>query len=312
VWCYEGKLVVDFCSCPRIAFQQLSTEDGMDVSIQSFRWIHGSPDCAASTDPPLQSFQFDPNTFIIRQSKCQNFEAPFMYLLIGTKRALLLDSGARPQPSHPCPIQETVSDILHQWQNANDRHELEIVVAHSHAHGDHTAGDYQFRGRPNTTIVSPALDEVKMFFGLSQWPDGSSTLDLGGRSLVIFPIPGHEPSHIAVYDSLSHVLLTGDTLYPGLLTVQDWEAYRASATRLAQFAKHHPISLVLGAHIEMKSEPGQRYEIGTTFQPDEHSLPLTAKHIEEWHNACKAMGAHPHYDVHNDFIIEPLESGEIA
>jgi hypothetical protein len=55
----------------------------------------------------------------------------------------------------------------------------------------------------------------------------------------------------------------------------------------------------------MKSEPRQMYELGTTFQPDEHGLPLTAAHIEEWQNACRAMGAHPHRDVHDDFIIEP-------
>ena len=199
----------------------------MGSPIQSFRWIYGSSDCAASTDPPLQSFQFDRNTFIIRQSKCQNFEAPFMYLLIGAKRALLLDSGAQPRPHQSCPIQETVSDILHQWQSANDRPELEIIVAHSHSHDDHTAGDYQFKGRPNTTVVPPVLDEVKAFFSLPQWPNGSSTLDLGGRTLVVFPIPGHELSHIVVYDSATHVLLTGDTLYPGLLTVQDWEAYQS-------------------------------------------------------------------------------------
>lgn len=100
------------------------------------------------------------------------------------------------------------------------------------------------------------------------------------------------------------MLLTGDTLYPGLLTVRDWNAYRDSASRLAAFAAQHTISLVLGDHIEMKNVPGQLYPIGTPYQPNEHALPLTVAHLEEWHSACEAMAGSPHRDVHKDFIID--------
>jgi len=99
-------------------------------------------------------------------------------------------------------------------------------------------------------------------------------------------------------------LLTGDTLYPGLLTVQDWNAYRRSAARLAAFAQQHEVALVVGNHIEMKKAPGELYPIGTTFQPDEHALPLKTAHIEELHAACEAMADSPHRDVHDDFIID--------
>ncbi len=41
---------------------------------------------------------FDAHTFILRQSKTVNFEAPFLFLLCGNERALLLDTGATADP----------------------------------------------------------------------------------------------------------------------------------------------------------------------------------------------------------------------
>jgi hydroxyacylglutathione hydrolase len=107
------------------------------------------------------------------------------------------------------------------------------------------------------------------------------------------------------YDPNTRILLTGDTFYPGKLTVDKWPAYRQGASRLAQFAAAHPVFFVLGAHIEMKQTPRLMYPIGTTFQPDEHILPLVSQHINSWRIACEAMGDHPHYDIHDEFIIEP-------
>jgi hypothetical protein len=90
-----------------------------------------------------------------------------------------------------------------------------------------------------------------------------------------------------------------------LLTVRDWAAYRRSAARLTDFAKQHDVSLVLGNHIEMKKTPRELYPVGTTYQPDEHPLRLSAAHIAELHAACEAMANSPRLDVHDDFIIQP-------
>ena len=54
--------------------------------------IHGSPDCSEGIDQPIQVFQQDKSTWVLRQNKCLSFEAPFMYLLLGDDRALLLDT----------------------------------------------------------------------------------------------------------------------------------------------------------------------------------------------------------------------------
>ena len=57
------------------------------------RWREGSKDCKANTDAPLQVHPYNPQTFILRENLCATFEGPFMYLLVGSTRALLIDTG---------------------------------------------------------------------------------------------------------------------------------------------------------------------------------------------------------------------------
>jgi hydroxyacylglutathione hydrolase len=269
-------------------------------------WIHGSADCDANSDPALQVHQFDESTYILRQNKCLNFEAPFLYLLFGQSKALLLDTGAQPAPGHELPLEKTVQAITRQWASSQRRQFIELIVAHSHSHNDHVYGDAQFISQPHTRVIRPNLASVRSFFGFTDWPNGNAKLDLGGRMLTVFPIPGHEATHLAIYDAATQILLTGDTLYPGLLTVPDWPTFCASARRLTEFSSANQISFILGAHIEMKRAARELYAVGTTYQPDEHVLQLQGKHILELQRVCKAMGDIPHRDVHADFIIQPL------
>jgi hypothetical protein len=63
-----------------------------DLEKQS--WIHGSANCTENNEPGLQILKFNETTYILRQNKCLNYEAPFLYLFVGTNRALLVDTGA--------------------------------------------------------------------------------------------------------------------------------------------------------------------------------------------------------------------------
>lgn len=277
-------------------------------------WIHGSANCTGNTDPPIQIHQFDPDTFILRQSKCSDpgnaaqpgssFEAPFLYLLFGTSKALLLDSGATASAAR-FPVAAAVNKIRSDRAARLGKPVVPLLIAHSHSHGDHAAGDAQFQGQPGVSIVPLGLAGVKQFFQLPQWPNGRGTIDLGGRILDVIPAPGHEPSHIAIYDRRERLLLSGDTLYPGLLVVNDWRSYRRTAARLAAFAATNPVSHVLGAHIEMTAQAGRWFGLGTLFQPGEHRLELTQAHLTEWNAALQAIGAQPRLDRRADFIIYP-------
>lgn len=249
------------------------------VGSWNVRWIHGTPPRSPARDPPLQVHPYEEHTYILRQSKDVSFEAPFLYLLLGNRRALLLDSGATADPRR-FPLRTTVDALLEAWQRQHSRPEYSLAVAHSHGHGDHVAGDGQFSGRPNTSVVGRDLPSVLHFFELSG--DGSRPVefDLGGRILDVFAIPGHQAASIAVYDRWTRLLFTGDTVYPGRLYVRDMPAFRASLGRLVDFAKAHPVSAVLGGHIEMSERPGVDYPLGARYQPHELPLPMDPGRLE--------------------------------
>jgi glyoxylase-like metal-dependent hydrolase (beta-lactamase superfamily II) len=122
---------------------------------------------------------------------------------------------------------------------------------------------------------------VRGYFGFKNWPSGQGRIELGGRELTVLPIPGHQDESVAVYDTQTGWLLTGDTVYPGRLYVFDWDAYRASVHRLAEFTRTHQVSAVLGTHIEMSKTAGKDYPMGSTYQPDEAPLPVTVQDLLE-------------------------------
>jgi glyoxylase-like metal-dependent hydrolase (beta-lactamase superfamily II) len=188
------------------------------VDLAAVRWIHGSPDRMRSTDPPLQVVAVDEDTFVIRQSKGVNFEAPFLYLLLGTEMALLHDTGATAD-ADLFPIRRTVEDLI-------AGRSLRIVITHSHGHGDHWAGDAQFTDLPPGSVASVGEEGVAEFFGIDDWPGGETTLDLGDRPVDVLPTPGHLGDHIVLFDRTRGFLLSGDTLLPGTLTVRDWGRVR--------------------------------------------------------------------------------------
>ncbi|HEX5188459.1 MAG TPA: MBL fold metallo-hydrolase [Streptosporangiaceae bacterium] len=261
------------------------------------RWIHG-----AAGEPPIQVHAYDPHTYVLRQSKASNYEAPFLYLLFGNERALLMDTGATREAA-TFPLRETVDGLLDGWLAEHPREDYELVVAHTHAHGDHIAGDGQFDGRPLTTVVPHEPAAVAAFFGFSSWPDEVVRFDLGGRVLDVTGIPGHQPASIAVFDPWSGFLLTGDTVYPGRLYALDFPSFTASLDRLAEFAAARPVTHVMGCHIEMTRKPGRDYPLGSKYQPDEPPLQMTVAQLAGVRDAARAAASKS--GVHNagDVII---------
>lgn len=272
------------------------------------RWIHGAPG-----EPALQAQAAAPGLWVLRQSKASNFEAPFLYLIAGERGALLLDTGAEPAGGADLPLRATVDRLLAQWQRERGLAPLALTVAHTHAHRDHIHGDAQFRDRPDTRIVGHSAAEVAAFFGLDRWPQGEAAFELGGRRLTVLPLPGHEAAHIAVYDPASASVFSGDALYPGLLTVRDLAAYRASAQRLAAFARAHRVERALGAHVEMSARPYRLYPLGSASQPEEHALPLDAAAIAHWADETARLGDFLGETAFADFAFARVpQAGEFA
>src|SRR5580765_3358639 len=56
------------------------------------RCDEGASKCATNSQSPLQVHSYNDRTFILRENLCVTFEAPFLYLLIGSEKALLTDT----------------------------------------------------------------------------------------------------------------------------------------------------------------------------------------------------------------------------
>jgi hydroxyacylglutathione hydrolase len=202
-----------------------------------------------------------------------------MALFVGDDRALLVDSGTGD------------ANVVGALDAALAGKDVDVLVARSHAHGDHTGGEADLASRSRTTL----LKQPK-----------TSTIDLGNRIVDVIPIPGHEATHVAFYDRRTRILLTGDTLYPGRLYVRDFAAYKASVARLVDFVDDgHPVSLVLGAHVEL-AKTGTELKAGAATHPGEHPLSLAESDLRDLHAATQKMTA-PARVVGPRWVIVPVQ-----
>lgn len=234
--------------------------------------------------PSFTVHAYNRDLLVIRQSGRTHFEKPFLYVLFGRDSTMLVDTGA---PG--AEVAGEIDRLLASRTDAGLPVPRALVVAHTHTHGDHVAGDSAFAVRPQTRLLGTSVDEVSAAFGIGSWPDGQGLIDLGGRAIDVIPIPGHDAASIAFYDRRTGILLAGDLLYPGRLYVRDAAAFRASVSRLVAFTRERPVSHILGAHIENTRTPYVDYPEGTVDQPDEHVLELGRAHLLELHDALDAM-----------------------
>jgi len=289
------KLKLVLCALAAFAVASAQETGALPAS-----WITSGPNCLEV--PEWQVHQYNPTFFILRESGCTNYEKPFLYLLFGKDRALLVDTGAGPVDTAAF-----TQKLIAKWLKLNQRASISLMVVHSHAHGDHIAGDKGFTGIPDVTLIPATVEAQQKAFGIANWPEQNGAIDLGERIVDVIPIPGHQPAHVAYYDRKTGILLTGDHLYPGRLYITDFPAYVGSTQRLVQFTDTRPVTHILGCHIEQSSTPYVDYPIGTIYQPSEHSLELGRAHLLELISALEALRGKPARVSLRDLTIYPRE-----
>jgi glyoxylase-like metal-dependent hydrolase (beta-lactamase superfamily II) len=283
-----------------LAFAWASEPDGAGLEPGQLpaSWLTCGPN--AVSVPDWQVHEYNDNFYILRESGCINYEKPFLYLIFGDQKALLEDTGAGQVNTGPF-----VEGLLAKWAKKTGHAPVQLMVVHSHNHGDHTAGDKQIQTMPEIEFIAPSVAAIQKAANITNWPTDPGTIDLGGRVLDVLGIPGHQDASIAIYDRKTGIFLTGDTLYPGRLYVSDFPAYMASAQRMADFVKTHPIAHVLGTHIEQSATPYLDYPIRTTYQPNEHSLAMTRANVLELNEAVQSMKDKPEKLALPDFTVQP-------
>ena len=118
------------------------------------------------------------------------------FLLIGTKKALLIDSGM----------------MVHNARDlAKEKTDLPLELLNTHADMDHVGSNVQFEA----FYMHPSEEENYRRGGregrLIPINEGDR-LDLGERVLEIIHLPGHTPGSIAVVDTKHRVLISGDPI----------------------------------------------------------------------------------------------------
>jgi glyoxylase-like metal-dependent hydrolase (beta-lactamase superfamily II) len=293
------------CSSVPLAFAQLPLPNGGDIraGILPKQWMTGGPKCMEI--PEWQVHEYNPDLYILRQSGCTDYEKPFVYLLFGKQRGLVLDTGSRNGNLAP-----TLERTVNNWLRRNKRDSIPLVVIHSHSHSDHVAGDAAIQAIHDPAMpivfIKPDLPAMQGFAQIANWPEDVGHADLGDRMLDIVAIPGHDVASVALYDRQTAILFTGDSLYPGRLYVHDLAAFQASTERMIRFTKGKPVAHILGCHIEETRTPYLDYEIGTIYQPDEHELSLSRGALLELEEALLLLNGKPARLALRDFTIWPV------
>ena len=192
--------------------------------------------------------KIDESTFIISEYK--HWEETHCYLLIGSDRALLIDTGLG-----ICNIYEQVRKLTAK----------PVTAIATHIHWDHIGGHKYF---PDFYAHEAELDwlngkfplpvqavqnmltercELPEDFDINKYDifqgepsrvlDDGDTIDLGGRTIQALHTPGHSPGHLCFWDAEKGYLFSGDLVYEGTLFANypstDPQSYLTSLEKIA-------------------------------------------------------------------------------
>lgn len=178
----------------------------------------------------------------------------FSYLIVGSERALLFDTG---------PGIRDITKVVKALTS------LPTVALPSHLHFDHIGNLPRFEevALPDLPALRAQTRDGRFSLGLYQflgfvegfkrptfrvtrWIPSGSNIDLGGHTLELISVPGHTPDSVVLLDRQSNRLFAGDFIYPSniyaFLPGANLSDYAASAARVA--ALLNDASTVYGGH----------------------------------------------------------------
>lgn len=204
--------------------------------------------------------RIDKDTYSI--SEYRHWEETHCYLLNGSERSLLIDTGLG-----ICSIAGQVARLTR----------LPVTAAATHIHWDHIGGHRYYPDfyaheaelgwlnggfpQPLETIKGYvtercqlpegfSIDDYQFFQGTpSRILRGGERIPLGGRTVQVIHTPGHSPGHMCFWEEERGYLFTGDLAYQGMLAAwfpsTDPQAYLHSLETIARlpakrvFPGHH-------------------------------------------------------------------------
>jgi len=215
-----------------------------------------------AADPWFEVYRVRPGVFAIYEP--HQFEEVISYLIVGSRRAMLFDTGMG------------IGDMKRTVRGLTA---LPIVVINSHTHNDHVGDNWQFDDVRNMDTAFtranakgsredaqaelapgnlctplPAGFDAPGYctrpWKIAGWIHDGDRIDLGGRIIEILATPGHTPDAISLLDRRNKLLFTGDTYYPAPIWLYrpetDLAAYERSLRRLVALTPQ--VNLLLTSH----------------------------------------------------------------
>ena len=210
----------------------------------------------------FEVYRIKPNVYAIYEES--QWEEVISYLFVGTRRALLFDTGMN------------IGDMK-QLTDALTR--KPVFVVNSHGHADHFGCNYEYRriwafddaegwarfisgyGWPHDEAMDSGEFEEASFwpflaggnrlpphfnkdtyyvppYTITHWVKEGDVIDLGNMRLTVYSTPGHTTDSISLLDREHGLLAVGDVWYNSLLGCNDLKAYTATAAKLARLSRH--------------------------------------------------------------------------
>lgn len=201
-----------------------------------------------------ETVPFGDGVSLIHEPWMQPYFRCNMWLIEGTERDLLIDSGMGIRPLRPALPRLA---------------ERPVTLLLSHSHFDHIGSASEFETRlahpaeagiladpdPDAILYGKYADgarDAEMFYAPPEgWSAGAhrfeaapatgfvtegDTIDLGNRVLRVLHTPGHSPGHLSLYEEKTGILFAQDVVYDGPLVDRlyhsDIPTYRRTMRRL--------------------------------------------------------------------------------
>ncbi len=218
----------------------------------------------------FEVYDVQPGVFALYEPR--QWEEVISYLVLGERRALLIDTGLGVAPIKP------VVRALTQ---------LPVLVINTHCHFDHVGGNHEFDGvvtldheKPRQACKADAVRLVELYarefdpanivppvpavlpdkqlpWSLSGSVRDGVRIDLGKRVLSVITAPGHAPDQICLHDETHQLLFTADHFYEGPMFVYapdcSMQAFAATSERLAKLVPQ--LKALLPSHNTPVSDP---------------------------------------------------------
>ena len=179
-----------------------------------------------------------------------------------------------------------VTETLLEAVRAGGYRATRIVI--THAHWDHVADAAALRAASGVPLAAHPLAKERLAHPGStlidlpfvippvapdEWLDEGDTVAVGGRTLAVLHLPGHDPAHIVLYDADAKVVIGGDVFFPGghgttEIPLADQAAMDRSIARLAALPSDvtvypgHGLPTTIGAETGWTEPIRRRVESG--------------------------------------------------